>query len=183
MRRRLTWAFLALAAPLALTACDGGSEDQLDATPVTSGTWAPTLPPEAAATIDPEVEAQVVATMSGYFEAANATVRGGSVGDFERLFDPSCNRCSAERDRYAEIQDEGLRAETDRYVDWSLRYEEEGDDEIVVHTSARVAAVDLVDDDGDVADELPAEAEETAVWRIARQDDGRWLIVEGEDES
>jgi hypothetical protein len=129
----------------------------------------------------PEPEADAAkAALETYFQVANAAAMGGSLADLTALFSESCVACTSAFQDFESAQQSGLRADASRYESWVITVEERSDSQALLTSSIDFAAVNLVDGQGGIVEQVPAWGDASFAWTLTQQPDGSWLIVQGQ---
>jgi hypothetical protein len=170
------WGVLALFA-VVLSGCASTATPSTLATPTT-----PSEEQSAVATADPgpSVANAPVASLTDYFEAANSVASGGALREFRALFAETCASCMSAYQDFESAQAQGLRADGERYLDWEIFVEEQTAESALLRSTVDFAPVNLVDGSGQVAASIDAWADVQFVWTLQRQEDGAWLIIQGQ---
>jgi len=179
---RVITGILAVAA-LILSGCSEAAEPTtLPAQPSPASPSALPLATPAASTAaaSPTADEGAELALEEYFRSANMVAKGAAIDGHELLYSDSCEACVSATADFAAAQQEGLRADGDRFARWSIDTQNESDKLVLATSVIDFDAVDLIDGDGSVADSVPAWSEATFAWTLRKQPDGSWLIVQGQ---
>lgn len=145
----------------------------------TSPTSTATPTPSGSPTLDSPA-ALAVTALERYFNSANETARGGSLEAHKATYGESCSACASATSDFDDARSRGLSADGDRYETWRIEVQNVSDSQVVLLSVIDFAAVNLIDPDGDVVDEVPAWTQASFVWTVSEQESGEWLPVQGQ---
>lgn len=105
---------------------------------------------------------------------------GGDIEAHQSLYSDSCDACVAATADFETAQGDRLRAGSDRFGSWTINTRDVTENQVLLTSAIDFNAVDLIDEEGIVADSVPAWSDATFAWTLRQQPDGSWLIVSGQ---
>jgi hypothetical protein len=182
---RVITGILAVLALLASGCTQAAAPDTLPDAPLptSAGSLGPTGTPAPTRTGSPAPDspaALAVAALERYFTSANETARGGSLEAHRATYGETCSACSSATADFDGARSRGLAADGDRYETWRIEVQNVSDSQVVLLSVIDFAAVNLIDPEGVVVEEVPAWTQATFVWTLSEQESGEWLPVQGQ---